>query len=201
MTTQKPSVKSGADAEASPPSEASSHQLQELQRALLRVLETVIIRADVGSALLDLPMLQVKCLHIIAMQEGQKLVDVARQMQVGVPSVSRIVDRLVRCGMVERRPDPKNRRALQLGLTDTSRAILAEVRAARQAHLELCTQGLDAEAMSKVIEGLKLLANSAEQAQESALPISTAALSGSPIAPLLTRYPRRRQRAEAKKRG
>lgn len=39
----------------------------------------------------------------------------------GAPAVSRAIDTLVRAGLVERQPDPDNRRRLQLRLTDEGR--------------------------------------------------------------------------------
>ncbi len=55
---------------------------------------------------------------------GGTLNQVAARVKRGAPAVSRAVDALVRAGLVDRQPDPNNRRRLQLRLTDAGRARL-----------------------------------------------------------------------------
>ena len=45
-------------------------------------------------------------------------------MKRGAPAVSRAIDTLVRAGLVDRQPDPDNRRRLALTLTDEGRQYL-----------------------------------------------------------------------------
>ena len=52
---------------------------------------------------------------------GGTLNQVAARVKRGAPAVSRAVDALVRAGLVDRQPDPDNRRRLQLRLTDAGR--------------------------------------------------------------------------------
>ena len=61
----------------------------------------------------------------IAGGEPATLNQVAAKVGRGAPAVSRAVDTLVRAGLVERTPDPDNRRRLALRLTETGRADLA----------------------------------------------------------------------------
>jgi DNA-binding MarR family transcriptional regulator len=49
---------------------------------------------------------------------GGTLNQVAARVNRGAPAVSRAVDALVRAGLVDRQPDPSNRRRLQLRLTE-----------------------------------------------------------------------------------
>ena len=58
--------------------------------------------------------------------EPATLNQVAAIVQRGAPAVSRAVDALVRAGLVERQPDPDNRRRLALRLTDTGRETMAK---------------------------------------------------------------------------
>ena len=46
---------------------------------------------------------------------------VAAKVNRGAPAISRAIDALVRAGLVDRQPDPANRRRLQLRLTDDGR--------------------------------------------------------------------------------
>lgn len=57
----------------------------------------------------------------IASHEPATLNQVAKSVHRGAPAVSRSVDALVRAGLVERTQDPKNRRRLELRITDDGR--------------------------------------------------------------------------------
>lgn len=58
-----------------------------------------------------------KLLSAIAEKQPATLNQVAANVERGAPAVSRSVDALVRAGLVERQPDPDNRRRLALRLT------------------------------------------------------------------------------------
>ena len=60
-------------------------------------------------------------LSAVAETDGGTLNQVAAHVGRGAPAVSRAVDALVRAGMIDRQPDPDNRRRLQLRLTDAGR--------------------------------------------------------------------------------
>ena len=53
--------------------------------------------------------------------EPATLNQVAAAVNRGAPAISRAIDTLVRSGLVERQPDPDNRRRLALRLTDSGR--------------------------------------------------------------------------------
>ena len=55
---------------------------------------------------------------------GGTLNQVAARVKRGAPAVSRAIDALVRAGLVDRQPDPDNRRRLRLRLTEEGRASL-----------------------------------------------------------------------------
>ena len=60
-------------------------------------------------------------LAAVAATEPGTLNQVSAHVKRGAPAVSRAIDALVRAGLVDRQPDPENRRRLQLRLTDTGR--------------------------------------------------------------------------------
>jgi DNA-binding MarR family transcriptional regulator len=65
-------------------------------------------------------------LAAIAAREPATLSEVATALGRGAPAVSRSVDSMVRAGLIERAPDPDNRRRLAMRLTESGRAYLAE---------------------------------------------------------------------------
>jgi DNA-binding MarR family transcriptional regulator len=78
--------------------------------------------------------------------EPGTLNQVAGKVKRGAPAVSRAIDSLVRAGLVDRQPDPKNRRRLALRLTEGGRQYLGtppvadaslEGRMSKLAHSEL----------------------------------------------------------------
>ena len=64
-------------------------------------------------------------LAAVAAHEPATLNQVAAAVGRGAPAVSRSVDALVRAGLIERAPDPDNRRRLAMRLTDAGREVLA----------------------------------------------------------------------------
>ena len=63
-------------------------------------------------------------LDAVAATEPGTLNQVAAKVSRGAPAISRAIDTLVRAGLVDRQPDPENRRRLQLRLTEAGRAQL-----------------------------------------------------------------------------
>ena len=65
-------------------------------------------------------------LAAVGENEPATLNQVAKGVGRGAPAVSRSVDALVRSGLVERAPDPVNRRRLAMRLTDTGRELIGK---------------------------------------------------------------------------
>ena len=63
-------------------------------------------------------------LAAVASNEPATLNQVASAVGRGAPAVSRSVDSLVRSGLIERAPDPSNRRRLAMRLTDEGKEAL-----------------------------------------------------------------------------
>lgn len=68
--------------------------------------------------------------------DGSRLTELAAQARMTLSAMSELVDDLQRLGIVERRPDPRDRRAKLICLTDagwdamrTARAVIAEIEA------------------------------------------------------------------------
>ena len=78
--------------------------------------------------------------------EPLRLNDLADRMGVSAPTASRSVDALHELGLVERVPDPRDRRALRIDLTPSGRKLLEERKARAQAAFEPAVAALsDAE--------------------------------------------------------
>ena len=100
-------------------------------RAVARMARQV----ELALAPLDLSLPQYRVLALLA--DGSTASSVlARQLAVSAPSVTAVVDGLVGRGLVERRPDPEDRRRLTLLLTRDGRKLIATADATAEARLD-----------------------------------------------------------------
>jgi DNA-binding MarR family transcriptional regulator len=83
---------------------------------------------------------QLNALIVVEQQQGINLRGLAGQLNMILSSASRLCDRLVAAGLVERVPGRVDRREIALYLTPSSRQLLEELRVARR---EILTQVLD----------------------------------------------------------
>ena len=93
-------------------------------RALVGIAAASIAEVD---EVVTMPQLRV--LMMIATRGPMNLGGVAAGLGVSAPNASRICDRLLKAGMLDRRDDPKDRRHITLTLTADGRALIDRVRA------------------------------------------------------------------------
>ena len=87
---------------------------------------------------------QARALRSVGRADGLRLSDLADALRIAPRSATEVVDALVERALVARTPDPGDRRAVVVRLTDAGRAALAEVEAARAADAERLFSSLDA---------------------------------------------------------
>ena len=100
---------------------------------------------------------RIKLLSAIGKLEPATLGEVAGAVKRGAPAVSRSVDTLVRAGLVERSPDPDNRRRLAIRLTEAGRQEIVDgfrTGTALQARLERLAQS-ELRAVERAVEILE----------------------------------------------
>jgi len=68
-----------------------------------------------------------QALGILDLSEGLSQTELANTLELERSTVGRLTDRLEERGFVERRPDPEDRRAFRLYLSDTARPVLDEL--------------------------------------------------------------------------
>lgn len=147
----------------STPKATESEQSALLMKHFRRIWDALAVGGDADSRILQLPILQLRCLRRIGEQDGQRMVDIASKMQMPLPGASRLVDRLVRRGMVARQPDAYDRRVVRVMLTESGRAGLAEIDDKRRAQFEACLRYLDPETVDQLLDALQLLSGAVER--------------------------------------
>jgi DNA-binding MarR family transcriptional regulator len=78
---------------------------------------------------------QLRALLVIEQNEGINLRGVANELGAILSSASRLCDRLVAAGLLEREPGRLDRREIALSLTPVSRTLLADLRSERRERL------------------------------------------------------------------
>lgn len=87
-------------------------------------------------------------------QPGISQKELAERLEVEPITVARLVDRLEARGMVERRPDPRDRRIWRLHLSPPAHLVLREINEQRAAMASLVAAGIDDESLTNMIEVL-----------------------------------------------
>jgi DNA-binding MarR family transcriptional regulator len=87
-------------------------------------------------------------------QPGISQKELAELLEVEPITVARLVDRLERRGMVERRPDPRDRRIWRLHLLLPAHLVLREINQQRSEMAALLTCGIDDDNLTIMIEAL-----------------------------------------------
>ena len=113
--------------------------------ALIGLARTVTgISTRAADRLGALSVVQLRALTVVAQLGPANLGQLAQELGVTVSTASRLVDRLVRAGYVDRRPSPHSRREVALTLTTSGTAMLDEYDELRLQ--ELRTRGVIASA-------------------------------------------------------
>jgi MarR family transcriptional regulator for hemolysin len=87
-------------------------------------------------------------------QPGISQKELAELLEVEPITVARLVDRLERRGMVERRPDPRDRRIWRLHLLLPAHLVLREINQQRSEIAATLTSGIDDDNLTIMIEAL-----------------------------------------------
>lgn len=133
------------------------HSVFDLQR-VLRCLAHDRRSADVGTA-------EVGVLRMIN-EFGGRAVDLAEKLNVSAPVLSRHVNELRERGLVARRPDPEDRRAQLLELTEAGKAKLEEAEDARIAALLEMLAGWEQTEAASCTDSIRRLTDTIRQANQ-----------------------------------
>jgi DNA-binding MarR family transcriptional regulator len=118
------------------------------------VIEERLLR-DVGPP--QLTFSQFKLLKLVAHTDAQTIGDVAAFLRVSNAAASKAVDKLVRQGLLVRKEAQRDRRAIRLSLTTSSRHVLAAYNAAKDRKLASVFRQYSAEDLQRTAELLDRL--------------------------------------------
>jgi DNA-binding MarR family transcriptional regulator len=132
-------------AEASGTVEEASLALVEMTLAALSAVEGI-------------SSLQLRMLLLVDRHPHSNLSSVATRMEMSVPSASRLVDRLVEAGLLDRRDAPHSRREVALSLTARGNRALADLRRARRQAIGTVLESMSDDERRALVAGLTAFA-------------------------------------------
>lgn len=136
-------------------------------------------RYDQRSKSLGLSRAQCQVLAYLVYHEGINQARLAELLEIEPISLARLIDRMAQAGWVERRPDPQDRRAWQLFITEKAKPLFAEmIEIGREVRAE-ALHGFSAEESDTIMELLlrtrRNLSEKTVKADDPASPMAGAA--------------------------
>ncbi|MFI9803610.1 MarR family winged helix-turn-helix transcriptional regulator [Streptomyces sp. NPDC052301] len=104
---------------------------------------------------------QMRVLLMVEHQDGINLRSLADSLASTPPSTSRLCDRLVAAGFVDREISPSDRREVRLHLSDRGRAFLDDLRARREQELQAVLELMPAAKRTQFLAGLEAFCDAA----------------------------------------
>jgi DNA-binding MarR family transcriptional regulator len=112
---------------------------------------------------LELTVTQLRVLLMLRATPGAPAGVLAENLRVTPPTVTGLVDRLVRSGAVRREEDPNDRRLVRNALTERGQEVLGEVEREGRTFLGQLFERLSPEQLSRLVESLEALVAAAEE--------------------------------------
>jgi len=150
---------------------------RELFDQAFHLLIGVIVRSDPGRleawAGLGLTITQIRVLFILRQSEGLPARALAETLQVTPPTLTRIMDRLVRDRLVTREEDPDDRRLVRHFLTDTASSAVGAIEQQTRERMDKVLSRLSIDQCDMLVEALTHLAAASEavEADEAAVKV------------------------------
>jgi DNA-binding MarR family transcriptional regulator len=137
------------------PPDGAAREAQVLVSAA-RTMVGVSVRA--ADQLGSVSLVQLRALTVVDEVDGANLLQLSDGMGVTVSTASRLVDRLVAAGLVDRRPSEATRREIALTLTEQGRSLLSRYDELRLRELRRRLDQLPLRKRAAVVNGLGYLA-------------------------------------------
>lgn len=133
---------------------------QSVGYLMRKVLSSILSRADLQLASHDLTYVQWLPLYKLAMDEGNTVASLARDLAIDPGAMTRSLDRLEAKGLVRRERSTEDRRVVHLRLTDDGRAVAGKVPAVLAEVLNSHLRGFSTEEWQLMLQFLnRMLAN------------------------------------------
>ncbi|MBZ0090643.1 MAG: MarR family transcriptional regulator [Sulfuricellaceae bacterium] len=119
-----------------------------------RLMRQAFLRRLEGSSL---TLAQARALIYVSRHEGVRQVELAELLEVQPITLARLIDRLADNGLVERRPDPADRRAYRVFLKPGAASHLAAIEKVAAVIRADALQGLDEQQIATLLSALSAM--------------------------------------------
>ena len=134
-------------------SEELLDSMTEVSRHLLRLMTQCVDQLTDG----EVSVTQYRALAALAQRGPRNASVLAEELVVGRPAATKLVDRLVRRGLIRRRKHPADRRQVILEVTDRGREIVRAVQQCRRRRLARVLAELDPSAREALVRDMPAL--------------------------------------------
>lgn len=114
----------------------------------------------------EVTLTQYRTLVVLHSRGPQSLRDLAAELQVAPSSATRMCDRLVRKGLIERRVPEQNRREVELSIAEAGASIVARVAGDRKRQLRRITDRMSPQSQSSLVDVLQEFSAAAGEVPE-----------------------------------
>ena len=124
---------------------------------ILPIFQKKLLRMDLGGVTGNLTRLHFAIMGMLS-RGSMSVTELANSLMMTKSQMTHLIDQLVGQGIVERRPDEKDRRVINLSLTEHGGVLLADAKRKVQETIRQALAGLSADdlrAMSGALETLK----------------------------------------------
>jgi DNA-binding MarR family transcriptional regulator len=132
-----------------------------------------VVTQSLGATADDTSIAQYRTLVVLASRGPQRMVDLAKALDVTPSTAGRMCDRLVRKGLIRRHRARSDRREVQVSITAAGREVVDQATASRRALLAEILGRLPAEQQSAVADALRAFAGAAGEVPDSQWPTAT----------------------------
>ena len=102
---------------------------------------------------------QWRATKVLYHREGLRQTELAEFLEMEPIAVGRVIDRLQAAGFVERRPDPKDRRAWRLYVTDQARVIVGDMEIIARGLRKDATRGIGHDELQQALAVISRIKN------------------------------------------
>jgi DNA-binding MarR family transcriptional regulator len=146
--------------------EASDRNLVRLYPLLQKLLAKISAARTRSAGFLGLTDLQTAALGVVCQAESLTMKEMARQMLILQPAVTRIADELENRRLVKRIADRADRRVTRLRATPEGRRALEEIRKESRSMLAIVTSRMDNRQQSALVSGLEAFIGAVDAAEK-----------------------------------
>ncbi|MGY6019719.1 MarR family winged helix-turn-helix transcriptional regulator [Streptomyces spinosirectus] len=152
----------GADDRAEGLGDDPSADAREIADAVERLANLWSVAAQEAAVRLSLH--QLRALRALEAAPELNLTGLAERLDIGLPTASRLCNRLEAAGMLERTLHPGNRREVQLNLTGQGRRVLKDVAGRRTQALTGLLAAMAPADRSALVSGMKAVLSTPDEA-------------------------------------